>query len=334
MSRILHNAWRLTLRISCRCCILQIPSSRFCSLSTSQPLVCLQASIGHTDRPIDPMILRASTSRVLAMVALSPVAVAASAQPAGPASRHRVDKRSAAAQEVRHARQRPHPREAAPPVPSVASVSETGEPAETESVSAKPTHTKVVAEVISAMIASADAPGSSSDVELPNEPPARMSLVGIVESPTRDLRIAVLSLNDHVFYGREGDLVAGRYRLIDFSDSTARVVDPRGELTEIVPPPSSADVPTEPPTPPASSGTGSLRLLVSPGSTPVYVDGNFVGTVDDFSDTDSCLNLEVGVHRVELRAPEYESVTFDVRIDANRIATYRATLTHHPAGEL
>jgi hypothetical protein len=193
----------------------------------------------------------------------------------------------------------------------------------------------VFAQAISAMMASADAPSSSADVESPNEPPARMSLVGVVESPTRDLRIAVLSLNDHVVYGREGDLVAGRYRLIDFSETTARVVDPRGELTEIVPPPSPADMLAETPTPPASSSTGSLRLLVSPGSTPVYVDGYFVGTVDDFSDTDSCLNLEAGVHRVELRAPEYEPVTLDVRIEANRIATYRATLTpHQPAREL
>jgi hypothetical protein len=184
----------------------------------------------------------------------------------------------------------------------------------------------VFARAIPAMMASA------ADAEPSDESPARMSLVGVVESPTRDLRIAVLSLNDHVVYGREGDLVAGRYRLIDFSGSTARVADQRGELTEVVPPPSSEDVPTESPTPPTGAGTGSLRLLVSPGSTPVYVDGYFVGTVDDFSDTDSCLNLEAGAHRVELRPPEYEPVTFDVRIEANRIATYRATLTpHQPA---
>ena len=70
---------------------------------------------------------------------------------------------------------------------------------------------------------------------------------------------------------------------------------------------------------------GILRLeLQSAGAAmQLYVDGYFVGTPDEINRD---LTLESGPHRIEIRAPGYETITFDVRIVADRSLTYRATL--------
>lgn len=70
--------------------------------------------------------------------------------------------------------------------------------------------------------------------------------------------------------------------------------------------------------------TGVLRLNVEPASlVQVYVDGFFVGTV---ADVDRRLELDEGEHRIELRAPGFQSVTFDVRIAAGQSIAYSAPL--------
>ncbi len=84
-------------------------------------------------------------------------------------------------------------------------------------------------------------------------------------------------------------------------------------------------LPYEPPSPP-SAPTGNLRLIIEPGTTQVFVDGYFVGSVEDFSGTFAELLLEAGPHHLELRAPGYETLTFDVRIEAQRTITYRGAL--------
>lgn len=89
--------------------------------------------------------------------------------------------------------------------------------------------------------------------------------------------------------------------------------------------------PAPEPAPPArlAPPTGHLRLDVQPEVAPqLYVDGDFVGTPDDFS---SEIELEVGRHTIELRALGFDPLMFDVRIDAGRSITYRGTLK--PAGD-
>ncbi len=51
-----------------------------------------------------------------------------------------------------------------------------------------------------------------------------------------------------------------------------------------------------------------------------------MGTVDDFDGTFQKMELEVGPHRVEVRAIGYQSITFDVRIEPNDTVTYRGEL--------
>jgi hypothetical protein len=71
---------------------------------------------------------------------------------------------------------------------------------------------------------------------------------------------------------------------------------------------------------------GSLKLKVKPRDAEVYADGLFVGHVDDFDGLFQKLNLESGPHRIEIRAPRYETLSIDVRIEFDETVTYRGEL--------
>jgi hypothetical protein len=71
---------------------------------------------------------------------------------------------------------------------------------------------------------------------------------------------------------------------------------------------------------------GYLRLQVRPGTARVYVDGYYVGPVDDFNGSGPGRFLEPGPHRVEIRADGFDTITFDVRIVPNETITYRSDL--------
>jgi hypothetical protein len=82
------------------------------------------------------------------------------------------------------------------------------------------------------------------------------------------------------------------------------------------------------PTPRQPAITGVLRLEIEPHDLlQVYVDDEFVGTIEDLAGE---LVLERGGHRIEIRKPGYEPVTFDARIVAGRTITYRGALTPLP----
>ena len=70
--------------------------------------------------------------------------------------------------------------------------------------------------------------------------------------------------------------------------------------------------------------SGRVRLELQPGVDPqVYVDGYFVGTLDEVNDT---LPLDAGRHTIELRADGYESFELNVQVLADRSTTYRGAL--------
>ncbi len=58
-----------------------------------------------------------------------------------------------------------------------------------------------------------------------------VSFIGLVEAQLQDLRVAVLRIGSRVVYGREGQIVAGRYRLLTFSEDAAEVFDIRSAVT-------------------------------------------------------------------------------------------------------
>jgi PEGA domain-containing protein len=82
-----------------------------------------------------------------------------------------------------------------------------------------------------------------------------------------------------------------------------------------------------PTSPTVATPTGMLRLTGTPESAQVFVDGYFVGTLGDI-EAQRVLTLPAGPHRIEVRAADYDTTTFDVRISANETVTYRAVLEH------
>ncbi|MEX2663811.1 MAG: PEGA domain-containing protein, partial [Vicinamibacterales bacterium] len=71
---------------------------------------------------------------------------------------------------------------------------------------------------------------------------------------------------------------------------------------------------------------GSLRLKVKPDFGQVYVDGYYVGEVDSFDGVFQKLPIDAGAHRVEIRAPGYETVQFEVMVIAGETVTYKGEM--------
>jgi hypothetical protein len=72
--------------------------------------------------------------------------------------------------------------------------------------------------------------------------------------------------------------------------------------------------------------SGALRLKVKPDTASVYVDGEAVGLVNKYDGLFQKLHLDGGTHRVEIRAPGYKALTFNVRIETGHTETYRGEL--------
>ena len=116
--------------------------------------------------------------------------------------------------------------------------------------------------------------------------------------------------------------------------SAARRPPARGpdrERAEVRPDPRDRDAEPGPPAgfegrPPTFGG---VRLRVEPRNARVFVDGYYVGTVDDF-DGGSGLALESGPQSIEIRADGYESLEIQVRILPDETITYDGELTLAP----
>ena len=83
----------------------------------------------------------------------------------------------------------------------------------------------------------------------------------------------------------------------------------------------------------ANIGDGSLRLKVKPREATVYVDGYYVGRVDDFDGMFQRLHIEPGPHRIEIRADGYETLEFEVRMLPDRTTTYEGELKRRAVGD-
>jgi PEGA domain len=67
---------------------------------------------------------------------------------------------------------------------------------------------------------------------------------------------------------------------------------------------------------------GQLKLKVKPRNAKVYVDGYYVGLVDEFDGAFQKLTLNGGRHKVELRAEGYETTEFDVLVTPEQTVTF------------
>jgi hypothetical protein len=84
--------------------------------------------------------------------------------------------------------------------------------------------------------------------------------------------------------------------------------------------------PTYPQTTYTTTDEGSLKLKIKPRNAEVYVDGYFVGVVDDFDGIFQRLHVDSGAHRIEVRANGYEPLAFEVRITPDHTTTYTGEL--------
>ncbi len=74
---------------------------------------------------------------------------------------------------------------------------------------------------------------------------------------------------------------------------------------------------------------GGVRIQGAPLDAQVFVDGYYVGIVDDFDGTYQHVNLEAGRHQIEIRLPggNVEPLNFDVNVQAGQTITYHAGIT-------
>jgi hypothetical protein len=75
-----------------------------------------------------------------------------------------------------------------------------------------------------------------------------------------------------------------------------------------------------------SDSAGAVRLKVKPEEASVYVDGYYVGLVDDFDGVFQRLRLEPGPHHLEIRLADYDDLSFDVMIHPDHTTTYRGQM--------
>jgi PEGA domain-containing protein len=72
--------------------------------------------------------------------------------------------------------------------------------------------------------------------------------------------------------------------------------------------------------------TGGLRLKIKPRQAQVYIDGYFVGEVDNFDGTFQKLNIDGGGHRVEIKADGYAPLQFEVLVTPGETVTYKGEM--------
>ena len=75
-----------------------------------------------------------------------------------------------------------------------------------------------------------------------------------------------------------------------------------------------------------AEAAGSVRIDIPQRDATIYVDGFYVGMVEDFNGDTEQLNLVPGPHHLEIRAPGFQTAIFDVNIQSGKTITYRTAL--------
>jgi hypothetical protein len=67
-----------------------------------------------------------------------------------------------------------------------------------------------------------------------------------------------------------------------------------------------------------------VRITQAPHNAQVFVDGYYVGIVDNYDGVFQSLDLVPGAHRVEVRPSGAQPLAVDVNVEPGRTITYRA----------
>ena len=77
---------------------------------------------------------------------------------------------------------------------------------------------------------------------------------------------------------------------------------------------------------PNSTYYGGIALEITPSDGQVFIDGNYAGIVRDFDGTNQPLTLTGGTHHVQIDAPGYQTLTFDVQVQPGQVIPYQGAL--------
>jgi hypothetical protein len=77
---------------------------------------------------------------------------------------------------------------------------------------------------------------------------------------------------------------------------------------------------------PNHSNTGGLSFEITPNTAEVFVDGQDVGQVGQFTATSQPLALTPGRHHIEIRAAGYRTIDFETDIVAGQVIPYQGAL--------
>jgi PEGA domain len=73
---------------------------------------------------------------------------------------------------------------------------------------------------------------------------------------------------------------------------------------------------------------GGITFDMEPYDAAVFIDGDYVGIVDEFSPYEAPLTLRAGRHRVEIRARGFQPMDFDITVVAGQVIPYRGALAY------
>ena len=71
---------------------------------------------------------------------------------------------------------------------------------------------------------------------------------------------------------------------------------------------------------------GGLSFDITPNTAELYVDGQDLGDVGQYTSSSQPLGLPAGRHHIELREPGYEVSSFDVDIVPGQVIPYQGQL--------
>jgi hypothetical protein len=71
---------------------------------------------------------------------------------------------------------------------------------------------------------------------------------------------------------------------------------------------------------------GGIRIQGAVRNAEVFIDGYYAGIVDDFDGVFQRLEMEPGAHEVEIRAPGFPPLTYDVNVEPGQTITIHANV--------
>jgi hypothetical protein len=117
---------------------------------------------------------------------------------------------------------------------------------------------------------------------------------------------------------------ASPYRYASPYGGPAYGYPPSGYPPANYPPPAPGSVAVQPGQ--AESESGGVSFEITPDTAAVYVDGQYVGTVANFTPTAEPLALTPGRHRLEVRSPGYQTMTFDADVTPGQVTPFQGTM--------